>query len=409
MSAIITRTQWAAENLPAGLTMSSGGIITGKPTVEGSYDVPVTVNTNWGTATKNIHISVEKQIKWTARGIINYNNNARLYSKGYIDIIDNLPLFAAIDVNSNLYFNYVYRIDTDEKDDDSIIVSPIKSAGIATTANNYYSNVYGFVKCKYYSDRIYILGSKSHSNRYIHYLTESSTFPGSDGSISSSTISSSIASSITPRAGCIDNNWDVLIFFSSKVIKIPYNSTSLDTTAYSVGVIPNYRCAACNTQSGVICVTSSNGIRVTTGYGNTWVSATTSPNDNLLELTYREDLNKFFAVGESTGLFYVSEDGLNWEQFNNTPVPLTTVKSMSYNASAGYCVIGTAADGTDKHTYHSMDGENWTEAILPFNDNAYTVISVAYSPNFECFFIKASYTRHLYTLSKTDLWGNQDS
>ncbi|MBR1486173.1 MAG: hypothetical protein IJ597_02830 [Synergistaceae bacterium] len=124
-------------------------------------------------------------------------------------------------------------------------------------------------------------------------------------------------------------------------------------------------------------------------------------------------MGKFFAIGESTGLFYVSEDGLNWEQFNNTPVPLVTVKSMAYNAKAGYCVIGTAADGTDKHTYHSMDGENWIEAVLPSVADGYSVYNVVYSNDMNNnFFIKVngtSSTRYLYTLSKTDLWGNQDS
>ena len=68
------------------------------------------------------------------------------------------------------------------------------------------------------------------------------------------------------------------------------------------------------------------------------------------------------------------------------------------------CVIGTAPDGTDKHTYHSQDGENWTEAILPISDSE-KVMNVIYAPNlYKNFILRVSgKTNYLYTLSINDL------
>lgn len=60
MSKIITSVNWSATGLPSGLSLDAGtGTISGTPTTEGEYDVPVTVTTNYGTDTKNIKVNVE--------------------------------------------------------------------------------------------------------------------------------------------------------------------------------------------------------------------------------------------------------------------------------------------------------------------------------------------------------------
>lgn len=48
---------WLAQNLPEGFSLN-GGIISGSCNIEGSYSVPVTVTTDFGTDTKNIIINV---------------------------------------------------------------------------------------------------------------------------------------------------------------------------------------------------------------------------------------------------------------------------------------------------------------------------------------------------------------
>ena len=57
-NAPVTRAVWTCNNLPAGLTLSTDGKLSGRPTATGTYTCTVQVATNWGTATKNISIRV---------------------------------------------------------------------------------------------------------------------------------------------------------------------------------------------------------------------------------------------------------------------------------------------------------------------------------------------------------------
>ena len=54
----VTRSEWSSENLPEGITLSKDGILTGCPTVAGSYTCEISVTTNWGTTSKTISIRV---------------------------------------------------------------------------------------------------------------------------------------------------------------------------------------------------------------------------------------------------------------------------------------------------------------------------------------------------------------
>lgn len=57
-NAPVTRVLWQCDNLPAGVTLSDDGKLSGRPTATGSYACLVRVTTNWGTATKTINIRV---------------------------------------------------------------------------------------------------------------------------------------------------------------------------------------------------------------------------------------------------------------------------------------------------------------------------------------------------------------
>ena len=55
----VTRSAWTASNLPPGLTLSETGKLTGTPTTTGSYTSTIQVSTNWGTASREITITVQ--------------------------------------------------------------------------------------------------------------------------------------------------------------------------------------------------------------------------------------------------------------------------------------------------------------------------------------------------------------
>ena len=288
MSAIITRKQWTAENLPAGLTMSSGGIITGKPTAAGNYDVPVTVRTNWGTDTKNIHISVDKKIKWTARKVIKYSLQGKIGAYLYPETCVS---YALSDDNKYTYFVIMSDIT------DSGISFVTISSGISSSSS--YS-IYGYgYATNYYNKRIFILGTRM-SRTYIDYLAVTSETNGG-GSIQGL----NVGSNITLKAACYDENNDILfVFYSSKVRQITKafsNTTPVLGSTYSIGATVSYY-AAYNPKSEIICVFCTNGeSAVSSDKGATWTRATMPT--SLIELQYRKDIKKFFAVGESTVFF----------------------------------------------------------------------------------------------------------
>ena len=66
MAAAITFVRWTAEGLPDGLTINEQtGVISGTPNVTlGTYSVYVTVETNYGSDSKYINISVEAPEGW---------------------------------------------------------------------------------------------------------------------------------------------------------------------------------------------------------------------------------------------------------------------------------------------------------------------------------------------------------
>lgn len=49
---------WSCNNLPDGLTLSESGVLSGTPTVTGTFNCNISLNTNWGTANKSIRIVI---------------------------------------------------------------------------------------------------------------------------------------------------------------------------------------------------------------------------------------------------------------------------------------------------------------------------------------------------------------
>ena len=63
-NAPVTRVSWACNNLPEGLTLSSTGILSGCPTILGTFVCDVSVTTNWGMASKTVKIKIEVPESW---------------------------------------------------------------------------------------------------------------------------------------------------------------------------------------------------------------------------------------------------------------------------------------------------------------------------------------------------------
>ena len=54
----VTSVIWSAENLPEGLSLSQSGVLSGTPTTLGLYTSTITVRTNWGRASRTVNIRV---------------------------------------------------------------------------------------------------------------------------------------------------------------------------------------------------------------------------------------------------------------------------------------------------------------------------------------------------------------
>ena len=134
------------------------------------------------------------------------------------------------------------------------------------------------------------------------------------------------------------------------------NTTSIPANNFT-GVNPG--CAAWYPEAQILCLSSSKGTAISGDDGATWETRTN--NLNLLDLCYRADLGCLFARSGNNKLFYVSSDGLSWQQLNKTPIPLDTIAAVDYNANLGwYCAVG----GTSKYAYFSKDLEHWISTTV---------------------------------------------
>ena len=59
-NAPVSYAKWSSSDLPKGLSLSESGLLTGKPTVSGSYTSHIQLRTNWGTTSKELSLTVSE-------------------------------------------------------------------------------------------------------------------------------------------------------------------------------------------------------------------------------------------------------------------------------------------------------------------------------------------------------------
>lgn len=75
MPAQITSVKWTAQNIPSGLTLDEAtGTFSGTATEVGEYIVPVTVETNYGTDTKDVSLNITSDLQITTKSLAKATN-----------------------------------------------------------------------------------------------------------------------------------------------------------------------------------------------------------------------------------------------------------------------------------------------------------------------------------------------
>lgn len=372
-NAYITRREWTAENLPEGLTLSKAGKLTGKPTEAGVYDVPVTVETNWGSATKNINIKVES-VDWTAydfapTGLFTVRSGPSFK----LCILQNGNLGVPVTRASNGYVGMFSISDltktftntSPSSSSIAILFGDYNGSSTTTLAANV-TKIYGTVPAHKGTS------TSASSLKYcvlLSYSLNDRIYRISNNNGGQNIKSPSPSTDYVAAINYNSTSYKMLVFSKNGDVHVSTNFPTTSGSAtfnnvYSTGIKNiNPMCAQAGALNWDLCVTSSNKkSAVSTDEGVTWQVADTP--DNFVEL-YESSTGggNWFARGEETKLFYYSKDGLNWEQYNNTPIPLQTVKSGFYGGSilseAGYCAIGTGEDGTERYAAITHDFENW--------------------------------------------------
>ena len=346
----ITRVRWSASSIPWGVSFNEEtGIFSGTPDDAGEYIVPVTVETNYGKDTKDVIISVAEKVHWEKVQVIADNN-------GLILSADTPVLYKSY--NSSLITRryspnggyYSYYGGQNFTNWSTLTYNSSKDIEYSDS-NTYLYNIYGVVQISL--NLYYFLGKNAYSKIIVvvngkrNFITPPYT-------------------TIDWRAGVYSSANNAILFISKNGVAVKLKSPTASSpincdeqySSIGYGTETNPNCAAWSTVVKKYCVSATGNIVATSSDGDTWELG--SAPDNLLELEFRSDLGKFFARGENTKLFYVSEDGLNWTQYNSMPIPLSTVKSVAYSSAYGYCAVGLSNDGAFNYSAHSADLENWT-------------------------------------------------
>lgn len=141
----------------------------------------------------------------------------------------------------------------------------------------------------------------------------------------------------------------------------------------------------------LFCAATNSGIE-TSADGMNWVAQNGTPK-NLTDLTYREDLEVFFARGLSDKLFYASGDGITWKNVTITPIPLYTVACVDFCKDTGiYCAVG----GTSEFAYFSKDLTTWVPTKITNGANI-EAGSVIYMPSTKKYVLFPTSGSYYYT------------
>ena len=174
-------------------------------------------------------------------------------------------------------------------------------------------------------------------------------------------------------------------------------STSSSISGFSV----NVRGLAWSPVHQVFCLCSKNGT-ATSSDGDNWTTHTGAETaKNLTDLTYREDLECFFARCLDDKLFYASGDGITWKAVTSTPIPLETVSCVDYCAETGiYCAVG----GTGRYAYFSKDLSTWVATTIT-NGTPIEAGSVIYMPSTKKYVLMPTSGSYYYTFDASE-WVN---
>ena len=217
--------------------------------------------------------------------------------------------------------------------------------------------------------------------RYFHSSSSSGTLSLGVGSITSQSKSGNTDSFVS-AAYSPSLNMAIFVNDYGKVTCVKDNK-ALTTTAYKNIGVPFApvccRSAAWNPDTQTFCVLgiSTGGVGGIAGTAIHQYAAVSSNGQNwdtmkelgvfLADLSYRSDLGCLFARCVNDGHFYVSGDGLNWQQHSQTPLPVsdtmpsatgeyTPKVAFAYNSTLGwYCAVGGKSDVA----YFSKDLKHW--------------------------------------------------
>ena len=200
--------------------------------------------------------------------------------------------------------------------------------------------------------KLYALGTPTSNKSIGYFYVNSATAEKTILTLSRITMN---VPAMSYTAGCYSSLLDIYIFVSQtgNVARVQ-NGAVIKNETNEIGMTINPGCAAWSPDHYVFCVTGSEGT-ATSSTGEEWIKHTEAPH-NLVDMSYREDLQCFFARSAEDRMFYVSGDGATWNRLNNTPIPIEEISCVDYSLDLGwYCAIGR----TSRNAYFSKDLEHW--------------------------------------------------
>lgn len=209
------------------------------------------------------------------------------------------------------------------------------------------------------------------------------------------TSSSVLAVCISPEMGILlvaGNNASGVATVQKKFKDI--SSFTVSKTINTFATTPNHATLnglAWSPVHQVFCWCSTQGT-ATSSDGENWTVHNNAPK-NLTDLTYREDLEVFFARSLDDKLFYASADGETWKNVTVTPIPLDTVACVDFCKETGiYCAVG----GTSEFAYFSKDLSTWVPTKITNGANI-EAGSVIYMPSTKKYVLFPTSGSYYYT------------
>ena len=260
------------------------------------------------------------------------------------------------------------------------------ATGLGTGANYVGDAVYDYLELAGNSrQQLYIMHEVTKGyNITVGYTTSSS----GDLVLTSTTIASQSKSGNTDSfvAAAYSPSLNMAIFVNNYGCVTCVKDNKALTTNYKNLYLPfsyvQCRTAAWNPDTQTFCALGYSMGGGGAGVGNTGIHQHVAVSSNgqiwsskeigviLIDLSYRSDLGCLFARCVNNGHFYVSGDGLNWQQYSATSLPVGDAKfgtdyvpnvAFSYNPTLGwYCAVG----GKSNVAYFSKDLKHWISTTV---------------------------------------------